>query len=465
MSVAESDNTGITKTENIKRPYGAYDQREVPPEDAFLTHTGPGTPCGEYLRRFWHPIAYSRELMDLPVRKKIMGEDLVVFRDGRGKVGLLQLHCCHRGTSLEFGRIEERGIRCCYHGWQFDVDGRILDTPIEPPDSTLKDRFFHGAYIAEEHHDVVWGYMGPPDKIPDAPNFDLLAIPGYTFEPGELHGGPNHKPCNWLQIVDNFVDPQHEEILHAQHSGTQFISRNGKLVEDLNIIGEGEYVVSLTGIVTLEMRRISDDTVWVRNIEYIAPNIAVLGQLPEWPPVFAEGQNEIHDFPITFDWAVPMDDVNTMEISLVLTPIGEENPRTKYPMSALESNSSGRPYEQMQRIPGDYEAQIGQRPIAVHAREHLGTIDKGVAMLRRDLREAIETVQAGGDPSNVFRDGRMVATYSGDAALRLERLADEAADKQVMRQAGRDLIERYIAKGGHIDRTGAAKVTADTAAE
>jgi len=451
----------IAKTTNIKQPYGAYYGREIPSEDAFLTHVGPGTPCGEYLRRFWHPIAYSRELTDLPLKKRIMGEDLVLFRDGGGKVGMLQAHCCHRGTSLEYGRIEDTGIRCCYHGWLFDVDGKILDTPLEPAGSNLKDRFYQGAYIADEHHDVVWGYMGPPDKIPDAPNFDLLSIPGYSFEPGELHGGPNHKPCNWLQIVDNFVDPQHEEYLHAQHSGTQFISRNGKLVEELNIIGEGEYVVSPTGIVTIEMRRIRPDTVWVRNIEYIWPNIAVLGQIPEWPPVFAEGEDAIHDIPITFDWAVPIDDVNTMEMSLVLTPIGQENPRTKFPMAALESNSSGRPYEEMQRIPGDYEAQIGQRAIAVHAREHLGTIDKGVAMLRKGLREAIEMVQEGADPPNVWRDGRMVPTFSGDAALRIAEIDDEAADKQMMRRAGRDLIERYILDGGHIHRTEAAHTAAE----
>ena len=451
----------IQKTESVKVPYGAYHQRQIPPEDAFLTHTGPGTPCGEYLRRFWHPIAYSHELKDLPVRKKIMGEDLVAFRDGRGQVGLLQLHCCHRGTSLEFGRIEERGIRCCYHGWQFDVDGKILDTPIEPPASNLKDRFYHGAYIAQEHHGMVWGYMGPPEKIPDRPNFDLLSIPGYTFEPGELHGGPNRKPCNWLQIVDNFVDPQHEEYLHARHSGCQFISRNGKFVEELSIIGEGEYVVSPTGIVTLETRRVGPETVWVRNIEFIWPNIAVLGQIPEWPPVFADGQDEIHDFPITFDWAVPMDDVNTMEMSLVLTPIGEQNPRTRYAMPALESNSSGRPYEEMQRTPGDYEAQIGQRPIAIHAREHLGAIDRGVAMLRRGLREAIAKVQEGEDPPNVWRDGRMVPTYSGDAALRIAALADAEEDKAMIRQAGIELAERLIAGGGHSHWTRPAESAAE----
>src|SRR5215470_16721812 len=122
--------------------FGAYYHREVPAEDAELTHIGPGTPCGEYFRRFWQPICFSDDLRDVPRRATILGEELVVFRDLGGRVGLLELHCPHRGTSLEFGLLSERGIRCCYHGWLFDVDGTILDTPGEPTDSTLKNQLF-----------------------------------------------------------------------------------------------------------------------------------------------------------------------------------------------------------------------------------------------------------------------------------------------------------------------------------
>src|SRR5215470_10098879 len=115
---------------------GGYYHREVPQEDTELTHIGPGTPCGAYLRRFWQPICFADELRDLPLRVRILGEDLVAFRDFRGSVGLLELHCPHRGTSLEFGLVSERGIRCCYHGWLFDIDGAILETPGEPATST-----------------------------------------------------------------------------------------------------------------------------------------------------------------------------------------------------------------------------------------------------------------------------------------------------------------------------------------
>jgi Rieske [2Fe-2S] domain len=111
-----------TRAAFLTQPYGAYYHRDVPKEDEELTHVGPGTPCGEYLRRFWQPVALSKELQELPRRVRILGEDLVVFRDKSGQVGCLELHCPHRGTSLEFGLISEKGIRCCYHGSLMDVD-------------------------------------------------------------------------------------------------------------------------------------------------------------------------------------------------------------------------------------------------------------------------------------------------------------------------------------------------------
>ena len=440
----------LTQTQFIKKPFGAYYQRDPGKEDEFLTHVGPGTPCGEYLRRFWQPVAYAHELTDLPLRRRIMGEDLVVFRDGRGEVGLLQLHCCHRGTSLEYARIEERGIRCCYHGWLFDVDGTILDTPLEPSDSNLKDRFYQGAYPVKELGGLIWSYMGPPEQMPDMWALDLLHIPGYELQCGEVHGGPNVKECNWLQIVDNFVDPQHEEWLHAEHSGVQFLTPDGKEVEALTMLGEAEYIETETGIVTLEMRRINDQTVWVRNIEYIWPNIAALGQLPTWPPTLADGEDTKHALPYLVLWGVPIDDENMMEMSVVLTPEGKINPRTGDVAPALKFNSGGRSYDEMQREPGDYEAQIGQGAIAIHAREHLGASDKGVAMMRRGIREAIETVQDSKDPPNVWRNGQLMPTYGGDFAIRLPKAADPTEDAEQMRKAGCDLIKRSVEAGGHM---------------
>ena len=152
----------ISKAGYLTTRFGAYLHREVPEEDAELSHVGADTPCGEYLRRFWQPICFSDELKDLPHRVKILGEELVVFRDRSGAVGLLELHCPHRGASLEYGLIDAKGIQCCYHGWLFAADGTILETPGEPADRTLKDRLFHGAYPTYEYGGMVFAIWDRP---------------------------------------------------------------------------------------------------------------------------------------------------------------------------------------------------------------------------------------------------------------------------------------------------------------
>jgi len=181
----------------LRTPYSAYDHREVPREDGELTHVGPGTPCGEYMRRFWQPMAYADELQDLPLAVTILGEEVVVFRDQSGRVGCLELHCPHRGTSLEFGLISERGIRCCYHGWLFDVDGTIRETPGEPPDSTLKDRLCHEAYPTYYSNDTVL-------RIPAAPtgeeDLKLLRETGWWVAEGYLNDSPAYRDGTPRQV-------------------------------------------------------------------------------------------------------------------------------------------------------------------------------------------------------------------------------------------------------------------------
>src|SRR5437868_8882184 len=202
----------------LSTAFGAYHHRERPADDQELTRVGPGTPCGEYLRRFWQPVVLSQELGDLPRRLRIMGEDLVAFRDHSGAAGLLELHCPHRGTSLEFGLVGEKGIRCCYHGWLFDIDGAILETPGEPADSTLKDKLCHGAYPTHEAHGLVFAYLGPPDEKPPFPIYDRLIRPGYGVTPGRKWSDP----CNCLQIMENTMDPAHTAFLHTIVSGAVF---------------------------------------------------------------------------------------------------------------------------------------------------------------------------------------------------------------------------------------------------
>ena len=438
----------------ITKPLSAYYHREVPEEDEYLTHVGPGTPAGDYLRRFWQPVGYTHYLTDLPLRVEIMGEELVLFRDGRGEIGLLELHCPHRGTSLEFGLIETQGIRCCYHGWLFDTVGRILDTPLEPPNSTLKDRLCHGAYPVKEYCGLVFAYMGPPDKVPDFPNFDLLDQPGYTLGPGELRGIDTVRPCNWLQIVDNFLDPLHEEFLHARISGIQFLDKEQQPLEELAILGQADFFETPTGVMTLDIRRV-EDCVWVRNIEYIRPNTVVLGETPAFPPVFAPDQTEIHEVGSTISWAVPMNDTHTHRFVFARTPMGQSNTRLTNLSPASISNMGGRPYEDQQRTPGDYEALVSQRPIARHSLEHLGVEDRGVTMNRREMRKAIGMVAQGQDPPGMLQySGKTIPTYGGDTILRAPPAPTEEEDRKLVLKLGQDMAKRYLKSPPHLTESG-----------
>ena len=437
----------------LTKPLSAYHHRQVPVEDEYLTHVDPGTPAGEYLRRFWQPVAYTHQLTGLPLRIEIMGEELVLFRDGRGEIGLLELHCSHRGTSLEFGLIEERGIRCCYHGWLFDVVGRILETPLEPPGSTLKDRLCHGAYRVREYGGVVFAFMGPPDKTPEFPSFDIWEQRGYHMEADPLPGD-DHKPCNWLQIVDNYMDPLHEEFLHARVSGLQFYDKDRRPLEELAILGLAEFVETPIGYMTLEARRVND-CVWVRDIEYIWPNGIALSETPSFPPEFEPGQKEIHETPHLMEWAVPANNTHTLRFTMVSVPDGGTNLRKTDPAPATMSQTGNRPYEDRQRTPGDFEALVSQRDIARHALEHLGQEDRGVTLMRRGMRGAIQTVQEGGDPQGLLRlTGKRIPTYGGDTIMNASPAATEEEDRKLLKRLLRDLGKRYLKSPPNLDGSG-----------
>jgi phenylpropionate dioxygenase-like ring-hydroxylating dioxygenase large terminal subunit len=420
----------VARAAFLKKRFSGYLHRDVPGEDAELTHVGPGTPCGEYLRRFWQPVCFSDELRDLPQRIKVLGEELVLFRDGSGAVGLLELHCSHRGTSLEFGLIEAKGLRCCYHGWLFATDGTILETPGEPADSTLKDRLYHGAYPAHEHRGIVFAYMGPPDLQPPFPIYDSFVRPGYRLMPGQKY----LYPCNWLQIMENAMDPVHTAFLHTLVSGAVF-------TDEFGILPEIDFVETPVGMSYIATRRVGPN-LWARMVEAILPN------LQQVPPIWEDGHRE-HGFsgPMLSRWIVPVDDTQTMLIefrhvseSEGVTPLWWAD-RTFMPPSQLRATS----YEEGQRHPGDYEAQVSQRAIAIHGLEHLGATDRGVTMFRNLTRRGIRVVQAGRDPAGLSRNaGVVIPTYGNNTVLRWPPDMDSAIDRQRLRQTGRRLAERYF---------------------
>ena len=179
-----------------------------------LTRTGPGTPMGAFLRRYWLPALLSEEIPTPdcpPVQVRLLGEELVAFRDSEGRIGLLEEHCLHRGTSLFYGRNEECGLRCIYHGWKYDVAGRVLDTPAEPAGSTFKDRLQHVAYPTHEAGGMIFAYLGPPDKQPLFPSYSWAQLaPEHTYVTKSL------LECNYLQGLEGECDSSHLSFLHRE---------------------------------------------------------------------------------------------------------------------------------------------------------------------------------------------------------------------------------------------------------
>ena len=410
--------------------FGGYLHREVPNDDAELSRVGPDTPCGEYLRRFWQPICFSDELRDLPHRVKILGEELVVFRNRSGAVGLLELHCPHRGASLEYGLIDANGIRCCYHGWLFAADGTILETPGEPPHNTLKDRLCHGAYPTHEYGGIVFAYMGPPDRQPSFPVYDSFVRPGYRLMPGQKY----FYPCNWLQIMENAMDPAHTAFLHTIVSGSQF-------TEEFGVLPELEFLETPVGTISIGTRRVGQN-VWARMVEAVLPN------LQQVAPIWETGHQE-HAFsgPMMSRWIMPIDDTNTMFIELrhVSETEGVAPAWWADRTIMIPGQLAAESYEAGQRQPGDYEAQVSQRPIAIHGLEHIGATDRGVMMFRNQTRRGIRAVQAGHDPTGLCRDGGVVIpTYCNNTVVRMPLDVEPAMDRQRMREIGRRLADGYL---------------------
>jgi len=404
--------------------FDGYNRRALMAPDPELTEVGPGTPGGEYLRRFWQPVAFARELIGPPLRVRILGEDLVVFRDGGGRVGVLHLHCAHRGTSLEFGIPVERGIRCCYHGWVYDVDGRCLETPGEPAGSRLHERVCQGAYPTHEFTGLIFAYLGPPERRPAFPLYDSYAVPGLTLMPAAKFA----LPCNWLQVKDNSMDPVHTAFLHALSSGYQF-------TEAFGVVPELDWVTTEAGMVYIATRRVGD-LVWVRICDYMPPNVhQFTREIEEATAVKAASR------PVIIRWAVPNDDTTTTNFELAQVDpawglTAEQVARPGF------GQSDDRSYADRQRFPADFDAQSSQRPIAVHGLEHLASTDRGVVMLRRIVRDGIRAVARGEDPSGVgFREGAVLRTFTQDLVVRVPPAPTPEEDRRLLRATGRGVVE------------------------
>lgn len=366
--------------------------------DAELTEVGAGTPCGEWMRRYWHPIAVSDKVTSTPQEVRILGEDLILFRDGKGRPGLLLPRCAHRGASLIYGKVDDTGIRCCYHGWKFDVKGNCLEQPCEPEGGLHRDKVRQPWYPVQERYGLVFAYMGPPAKMPVLPRWDMFENLSseeklYATDSSFSVGGDDSItliPWNWLQDWENNLDPFHVQVLHSTFSTTQF-------AQEMEVMPRVTFQPTETGASYSAYRTMPDGREMERTHPVAFPSIHSTPDVQ-----LKTGQTD------TLAWLTPVDDTNHRRFH-VMRVAKDLDPRTTRPPQMYIPQ--GRPKEwidmtedERRMWPGDWEAQGSQGPITLHSEEHLTTSDQGIAILRRLLRKQIRMVQAGEDPIGVEFD-------------------------------------------------------------
>lgn len=364
--------------------------RPAPTYRAELAEVGPGTPMGELLRRYWHPIGLVADATTTPRKLLVLGEDLILFRDGTGRPGLVYPHCTHRGTSLYYGKVEERGIRCCYHGWLFDVQGHCLEQPCEPEGGRARDKRRQPWYPVQELYGLIWAYMGPPEKKPVLPRYECLEVmdDGEFLEADDSSiggGGPQIIACNWLQHYENLVDPFHVVILHSSFSGTQF-------VKEMAVMPEVRWETHAHGVRTISRRPLPDGKTLHRISEAGLPTLRVIPN----PKLGKGGRVE------SLGWVLPIDDT-----SFRIYVVGRV--REAGELKRMRTRMNGKLWEEMTEAehrdhPNDVEAMVSQGAIAKHSEEHLATSDKGIVMLRRLLEAQLAALREGRDPAGVSFD-------------------------------------------------------------
>jgi phthalate 4,5-dioxygenase len=396
-------------------------------ENEFLTRIGPGTPMGELLRHYWMPMLLSSELPEAdgrPMRTRLLGENLVAFRDSEGRPGLLAENCPHRGASLFFGRNEEAGLRCVYHGWKFDVSGHCVDMPNEPPESNFKDKVQARAYACAERNGVIWAYMGPRSQPPPLPDLEWNVLP-------ETHSAKwkAMRSCNWVQGLEGDIDTSHLYLLHSRLNpddepslGVWHPDRHPRL----------ELVPTDYGVKYAARRDEDEEHYYWRITQFLLP---IHVYFP--PGGFSGVPGHI--------W-VPMDDEHTMVWSVMANPDGPLSERQReiggrgngsylpdsseplghWRLAANASNDYMRDYE-VQRtktftgIPSiflqDQSVTESMGPIYDRTTERLGTTDAMVIQVRRRLIEAARALLENGvAPDGVDRPG-IYGVRSGSIVL------------------------------------------------
>jgi 5,5'-dehydrodivanillate O-demethylase oxygenase subunit len=355
-------------------------------ENELLTRVGPGTPAGELLRRYWLPVCVAREITEQNSSSfvRMLGEDLVLFRDKSGRVGLLADRCSHRGASLCYGRVEERGIACPYHGWLYDVHGNCLETPAEPAGSKFHLTVKQTAYPVQKFIGLYWTYMGP-QPAPLIPRYDL-----WVRKDGRRRIVVQPQlDCNWFQAMENSVDPAHLQILHQ------------------NTAMKGRTPPNTT-------RGFTDD---VEKFEFYEVPYGIMkrrsyksGSADEHPLIFPNILRQANATQIR----IPIDDTHTRVFFVRFdpTPDGamveeEGDPAVEYAKPFKNPPDALHPFTRFRMDivqAQDHMSWETQGPVADRTKERLATSDRGIVMLREMVKREIEKIRSGLDPIGTIRD-------------------------------------------------------------
>lgn len=388
-----------------------------------LPRTGPGTRAGNMLRRYWHPVCLSQNLKDLPLAVRMLSEDLVVFRDGKGRAGLLGLRCPHRLASLEYGQVREDGLMCSYHGWKYDVLGRCIEQPLEPRGGELKNKVRHLWYPVQEWGGVVWTYMGPEkESPPPLPKIDVLARTDgeVRLADGDLR---NYNYLNWME---NFADMGHAVILHGL--AMRDVPPELKPYNDSSIKNwmplPLEHIETEFGMKTVSVLDTGDPRIKFVNTWSIAMPIhwRFSGIRSGFPPDFTDERQEgggmiriIDDTHFELFRYNLMRKGNFTGAWVFGLPQGLQGTVEKKPYDK-------RKYSGWEGVPAleDLVLQESQGEIPERRLEHLATSDRGVILMRRIWHKAMDDVAQGRNPKGVLSEDREmleVDTFHGHVSV------------------------------------------------
>jgi nitrite reductase/ring-hydroxylating ferredoxin subunit len=374
-----------------------------------ITRTNAGTPMGEAFRRYWIPAALSTELPQAdgaPIRVRLLGEDLVAFRDTSGNVGLVTAFCPHRRAPMFFGRNEEHGLRCVYHGWKFDRSGACVDMPSEPPDSLFKTKVAIASYPTWEGGGMLWTYMGPPEKQPPLPDYELVRVP-----PTHRFTSKTLQHCNYLQGLEGGLDSSHATIMHRDNIGDRsWLSVYESLVPRIDVERTG-YGYMYTGIRQFPTEQ------WVCAYQYVMPAMQMRGSIsgnfnrPGIPPkidghiwIPLDDENcYVYNFAYSYDATTPFPQEAAISEEIHFGR-GPDDLLPDFSLKQNASNDYGIDRQQQKTfsftgINGvntqDVALQEGMGPIVDRTKEHLGTTDRAIIALRQLLLEATRAVESG----------------------------------------------------------------------